>query len=156
VSFVTILRALAVRSVANDRWPSQFGQIREATANQGEQLNVEAAPPSWRQGSTKRHQAVTVKHAKQTKVLLARVRARRGTINDVRVLDLSLAGCIIDRRALNLAREERVLIKLPGLALMPCYVCWLEESKAGLEFEQPLYEPVLDHLLRACAQVPEI
>jgi hypothetical protein len=47
---------------------------------------------------------VIVESAKQTKVLLARVRASRGTINDVHVLDLSLAGCIIDRRALSLAR----------------------------------------------------
>jgi hypothetical protein len=101
---------------------------------------------------TKRHHAVTVESAKQPIVLLARIRARKGTINDIRVLDLSLAGCIIDRCALSLACNERVLIKLPGLALMPCYVCWMEESTVGLEFEQPLYEPVLDHLLRTCAQ----
>jgi hypothetical protein len=89
-------------------------------------------------------------------VILARIRARKGTLNDIRVLDLSLAGCIIDRHALSLARDERVLIKLPGLALMPCNVCWVEEHTVGLEFEQPLYEPVFDHLLRACAKEPGI
>ena len=97
---------------------------------------------------------MTVESAKQPLVLLAKIRARKGTISDIRVLDLSLAGCIIDRRALSLARDERVLIKLPGLALMACYVCWMEEHTVGLEFEQPLYEPVLDHLLRACLQKP--
>lgn len=82
-------------------------------------------------------------------VLPARLRARTGSVNDIHVLDLSLAGCMIERRTLPLSIDDRVLVRLADLGFMPATVVWVEDQEAGLVFEQELYEPVLQRL-RGC------
>ncbi len=78
--------------------------------------------------------------------MVARCRSRAGGTLDVRVLDLSAFGCMIDRRTASLKPKDRVLIKLQRLAFQAATVIWVEDDRAGLEFEQPLYEPVLEYL----------
>lgn len=85
-------------------------------------------------------------------VLPARLRTRTGTVNEVEVLDVSLAGCLIERRALSLTLDDRVLIRLADLSFMPATVAWVEEQEVGLVFETELYEAVLDHLKRSFAR----
>lgn len=82
-------------------------------------------------------------------VLPARLRTRTGMTNPVDVTDVSLAGCMIERRALSLGEGDRVLIQLADLGFMAASVVWVEERHAGLMFEHELYEPVLEHLLRS-------
>lgn len=82
-------------------------------------------------------------------VLPARLRTRTGLVTDIDVLDVSLAGCMLERRALSLQEGERVLVRLADLAFMPAKVVWVDDTNAGLMFEQDLYEPVLDHLKRS-------
>ncbi|MGH6785888.1 MAG: PilZ domain-containing protein [Novosphingobium sp.] len=86
--------------------------------------------------------------ASATPHLPARLRTRTGMTNPVEVTDVSLAGCMIERRALSLAQGDRVMIQLADLGLMPAEVIWVEERNAGLRFENELYEPVLEHLQR--------
>ena len=83
---------------------------------------------------------------RHTTVLRARVRRSSGTNNDVNVLDISLAGCLIERQALSLAVDERVLLRLADLSFMPATVVWVEEDEVGVIFETELYEPVLERL----------
>jgi hypothetical protein len=80
-------------------------------------------------------------------VLFAHCRSGAGAAIDLRVLDISAAGLMVERRAWNIQPEQRVLVKLEGLGYQPAIVLWVEEDKAGLQFEQPLYEPVLAHVL---------
>jgi hypothetical protein len=81
--------------------------------------------------------------------LSARIRRSNGSTNDIEVLDVSLAGCLIERRGLRLEVDERVLLRLADLSFMPATVVWIEEQDAGLVFETELYEPVLEMLKKA-------
>jgi PilZ domain len=82
-------------------------------------------------------------------VLPARIRRSNGSTNEIEVLDVSLAGCMIERRALFLTEGDRVLLRLADLSFMAATVIWVEEQEAGLVFETELYEPVLEHLKRS-------
>jgi hypothetical protein len=84
-----------------------------------------------------------------THALPARLRRSNGATSNIEVLDISLAGCLIERRALSLSVDERVLLKLADLSFMPATVVWVEELDAGLVFETELYEPVLEQLKRS-------
>ena len=78
----------------------------------------------------------------------AECRYRSRKIGNIEVYDLSAGGCVLDQRGWKIDEGERVLIKLPGLDFMPTKVIWLWQNKAGLQFEQPLYGAVLEHLER--------
>lgn len=80
------------------------------------------------------------------RVLPARLRRSSGSTAEIEVLDISLAGCLIERRGLPLTVDDRVLLRLADLSFMPATVVWVEELDAGLVFETELYEPVLKHL----------
>lgn len=84
-----------------------------------------------------------------SKYLKANCRSRNGGTNEIRVLDLSEAGCMINKRMLLMEPGDRVLVKMEGLTYLPCNVLWAEDEEAGLAFEQPLYGPVLEHLQRS-------
>lgn len=84
-----------------------------------------------------------------THALPAKLRRSNGSSCEIEVLDISLAGCLIERRALSLAVGDRVLLRLAELSFMPAMVVWIEEQDAGLIFESELYEPVLEQLKRA-------
>lgn len=64
-------------------------------------------------------------------------------LGEFAVLDISLAGCMIERRAWTLKDGERLLVKLPGLEFQPATVVWTDEEHAGIAFESLLYEPIL-------------
>lgn len=85
----------------------------------------------------------------QTRVLVSRLRSRTGRVTEVNVIDLSLAGCLIEKQALVLHQDDRILLKLPGLRYLPAHVSWIEDRNAGLVFEEPLYEPVLNHVVKS-------
>lgn len=78
--------------------------------------------------------------------LIARV-TRGGMEASGAVLDLSLAGCMIEWRGWRLQEEQRVLVSFPRLANLPSTVLWTENDRLGLLFNQPLHEAVLEHLL---------
>jgi len=78
--------------------------------------------------------------------LIAQCRTRSGGVLDLPVLDISPIGCMIDRRAWSIRPDDRVLIKLEDLAFQPATVIWVEDDRAGLMFEQLLYEPILARL----------
>ena len=81
-------------------------------------------------------------------ILTARCRARGGSASELVVLDLTMAGCMVSTGGLTLKVDQRILVKLRPLEVLPATVRWVEDRTAGLEFERPLYKPVLDHLRR--------
>lgn len=81
-----------------------------------------------------------------TTLFPARCRTRLGVIT-VDVLDLTTAGCMVTSFGSVFSPGDTVSIQLPSLRLMRATVAWTDQSIAGLQFEEPLYEPVLAHLL---------
>jgi hypothetical protein len=94
-------------------------------------------------------QALLQEAEDNTRVLISRMRSRSGLVGEVNVVDLSLAGCLIEKQALTIRPEDRILLKLPGLRYLTAYVSWVEDRHAGLVFEEPLYEPVLNHVVKS-------
>ena len=82
------------------------------------------------------------------KYFTAQCRTIRGGVHEIHVLDLSAAGCLVEKRLVKMDQGDRLLIKLPGLRYLTTTVAWAEEGQAGLVFEDPLYGPVLEHLQR--------
>ena len=82
-----------------------------------------------------------------THLLHASVRLRSGAVTEILVRDISTAGCMVELRAPNLQPDQRVLIKFMNLGYLPAYVQWIEDGKAGLQFERPLNEAVRNHML---------
>ena len=81
----------------------------------------------------------------------AEVRYRSGMKLQLPVLDISLGGCMVDAGAWSIRPGETVSVKLPGLGFQPAEVVWIEDQRAGIAFEEPLYEPTLEHLSRFAA-----
>ncbi|NOW46784.1 hypothetical protein FHW96_002948 [Novosphingobium sp. SG751A] len=83
----------------------------------------------------------------------ARCRLMSGLQDNVTVSDLSTHGCRIATRTLSLAVGTRVMLKLDGLEAISCTVRWVESGQCGLQFERPIYEPVVEHLCRLHVQM---
>jgi len=75
--------------------------------------------------------------------LMAKCRLSNRSVAELEVTDVSLAGCMVKRRAWTIKAGERVLIKLPGLEYQTATVLWSDDENAGIEFENLLYEPIL-------------
>ena len=80
------------------------------------------------------------------RILVGRLRSRSGRVNEVRVRDLSLDGCMISTQGLPGKVGDRILIRLPSLRYLAATIIWIEHPSAGLTFEESLYPPVLDYL----------
>ena len=76
----------------------------------------------------------------------ARIRLQSGAKIELDVLDLSAAGCMIDRRGWSARPGDRALVQLEDLGFQPGAVVWVEDDHAGIEFEQLLHEAVLERL----------
>lgn len=76
----------------------------------------------------------------------AEVRYRSGQKMQLPVLDIGLGGCMVDARSWAVKPQEAIYIRLPGLASQPAKVIWIEDQRAGIAFEELLYEPTLEHL----------
>ena len=62
------------------------------------------------------------------------------------VLDISLGGCMVDARSWSIREGEMISVKLLSLSWAAAALVWIEDSKAGIAFEEMLYEPTLEHL----------
>jgi hypothetical protein len=67
-------------------------------------------------------------------------------LGEFAIADISLAGCMVEKRAWPLKDGDRMLVKLPGLEFQPATVVWTDDDHAGIAFESLLYEPVLMRL----------
>lgn len=65
----------------------------------------------------------------------------------VLVSDISCVGCHITIKRCQLEKNAYVLLKIPGLEGLPARVIWITGDRFGLEFERPIHEAVLNHLL---------
>ncbi len=81
-------------------------------------------------------------------VLPARCRSRTGFLDRGTISDLSAEGCRFESFALTLHAGDLVVINPEGIEGICGKVRWVKGHSAGIEFERPLYAPVVDHLHR--------
>jgi PilZ domain len=77
----------------------------------------------------------------------------RGRVS-VRLIDISTHGCRIEATS-GPNPDSWVLLSIAGLETQYCRVVWNCQEFAGLEFETPLAEAVLDRLLSEQKQLSE-
>ena len=77
----------------------------------------------------------------------------RGRVQ-VRLIDISTHGCRIEATS-GPNPDSWVLLSIAGLETQYCRVVWNCQEFAGLEFETPLAEPVLERLLADQKQLSE-
>jgi hypothetical protein len=84
--------------------------------------------------------------------LAASVRERGRTPFSVDLVDLSVSGCRVELSC-DVAADSWVWLKLPGLEPRYSRVAWCKGGFAGIAFETPLHEAVID-CLAAMDHVP--
>jgi hypothetical protein len=91
----------------------------------------------------------TPRHRQRKPVKLpAKCRTQGGLRDTGRISDISAKGCCITTNGLFVRVGLKVVIRPEGLEGLMGEVRWIEGERAGIEFEHPLYEPVVDHLAR--------
>lgn len=73
----------------------------------------------------------------------AGIAAPERPVSNAAIVDLSTHGCGIETE-LELEIGSRVLIKIAGLESWPATVRWASNGRAGLSFERPLHQAVVD------------
>jgi hypothetical protein len=86
-------------------------------------------------------------------LILAKCRRRAGISDPVSITDLSAEGCSISYPCSTLKIGQQVTIKPATMDGIPGTVRWVTADGAGIEFERPLYAPVVEHLQREFANL---
>jgi len=87
------------------------------------------------------------REGRQRMLLEVRCRIAPGQSPEVWLTEISVTGCQILVREGLLAQGQYVVIKPKGIEGVPGIVRWILGEAAGIEFERPLHEAVLTHLL---------
>ncbi len=80
--------------------------------------------------------------------LVGRCKSRSGKSDDVIISDITAHGCSLTSRITRFKPGQPVLLRPESLELVCGTVRWASGIRAGIEFDKPIYEPVLDHLVR--------
>lgn len=75
-------------------------------------------------------------------------RTQSGLRDSAQISDISPQGCCLTMDSLAVRPGARVVIRPQGLEGFTGVVRWTAGHDAGVEFDTPLYEPVVDHLNR--------
>jgi hypothetical protein len=85
---------------------------------------------------------------RQTLFLNARARSGTQLPFDAVISDLTTSGCCLSTIARPASLGLRISIRPEGLEAISGSVRWVVGGRFGVEFDSPLYEPVVDHLRR--------
>jgi len=86
------------------------------------------------------------KEARSAVALPARCRTLNGTRDEGAIHDISTHGCCVTMRTLCLNVGSRVIVRPNGLEGIAGIVRWIDRARAGIEFDAPLYGPIVEHL----------
>ena len=84
-------------------------------------------------------------------IVNGRYRTGRGMPMDIVLHDLSKSGCQIHDRLGHLDVDQFVTIRIGPIGPIEAHVRWLEGRNAGIQFDSPLNDAVLEHI-RSIAQ----
>jgi hypothetical protein len=80
--------------------------------------------------------------------LAVQCRTQSGLRDEGEISDISVEGCCLRMRGLYVRVGARLIMRPQGLEGMPGVVRWVSGDHAGVEFDRPIYGPVLDHLAK--------
>lgn len=66
--------------------------------------------------------------------------------------DISPEGCCITTRGILFLVGARVVIKPEGIEGLTGVIRWIDGHRAGVQFDTPLYGPLVDHFARTFGQ----
>lgn len=76
-------------------------------------------------------------------------RTQSGMRDDGEISDISVEGCCLRMRGLYFRVGARLIIRPKGLEGLAGVVRWISSDLAGVEFDRPIYGPVLEHLVKS-------
>jgi hypothetical protein len=82
----------------------------------------------------------------------AECRTQTGLFGRVDIVDLTQEGCRIFAKGLPLRTGQKVRVRPENFQPLPGTVRWVENDFAGIEFDNSLYGPVVEHLQRTFAR----
>jgi PilZ domain len=94
--------------------------------------------------------------ARQALFLSAKVRSATHLPFDAVISDITAHGCCLSAIAPPRTLDVRVCIHPEGLEALSGIVRWIVGGRFGIEFNSPLYEPVVDHLRRMHSGRPRL
>lgn len=80
-------------------------------------------------------------------VLTAQCRTGSGLRDRGEISDISARGCCVKTNSLFFRVGARVVVRPDGMEGLTGIVRWIAGDRAGVEFDTPLYGPVLEHLV---------
>lgn len=78
-------------------------------------------------------------------------RTQSGLRDDGEISDISAEGCCLRMRGIFFRVGTRLIVRPAGMESLTGVVRWVTADVAGVEFDRPIYGPVLDHLAKAHA-----
>ncbi|PEQ14363.1 pilus assembly protein PilZ [Novosphingobium sp. PC22D] len=78
--------------------------------------------------------------------MTAQCRTQNGLRDAGLISDISVNGCCVRTNSLFFRVGTRVVIRPEGLEGLTGIVRWIAGDKAGVQFDHPIYAPVLEHL----------
>lgn len=75
-------------------------------------------------------------------------RTQTGLRDSGQISNISPEGCCVQICGLAFRLGSRVLLRPEGMEGLTGVVRWIAGDAAGVEFDQPLYGPVVEHLIR--------
>jgi hypothetical protein len=78
--------------------------------------------------------------------MAARCRSATGLSDEGWLEDISAEGCCLVSRAIAFRVGSRIVIRPEGLEGITGVVRWTSATRAGIEFDSPLYGPTVEHL----------
>lgn len=78
----------------------------------------------------------------------AQCRTQSGLRDVGLISDISCDGCCVTTRGLFVKTGARVMVKPEGMEGLTGVIRWIDGLKSGIQFDSPIYEPVLEHLAR--------
>jgi hypothetical protein len=78
--------------------------------------------------------------------MAAQCRSSTGLRDEGWLEDISAHGCCLVTRTISFRVDSRIVIRPQGLEGVTGVVRWISGTKAGVEFDHPLYPPMVEHL----------
>jgi hypothetical protein len=88
-------------------------------------------------------------------IVNARCRTGSGTPMDVVLQDLSKSGCQIHDRLGRMQVDQFMTIRIGPVGPIDAHVRWLDQRMAGIEFDTPLNDAVLEHIRSIAEPAPQ-
>ena len=78
--------------------------------------------------------------------MAARCRSSTGLKDEGWLDDISAQGCCLVTKTIQFRVDARIIIRPQGLEGVTGVVRWIRGDRAGIEFDSPLYGPIIEHL----------